>query len=77
MGAVPSFAGLPLNQPRLMGVVNVTPDSFSDGGDFLTHRWLYSTGLNYLTMAQTFLMWAASRPDPVLHLFLLTKNWRA
>jgi dihydropteroate synthase len=35
MGAVPSFSGLPLNQPRLMGVVNVTPDSFSDGGDFL------------------------------------------
>ena len=35
MGAVPSFAGLTLDQPRLMGVVNVTPDSFSDGGDFL------------------------------------------
>ncbi len=28
------FAGLPLDRPRLMGVVNVTPDSFSDGGDF-------------------------------------------
>jgi dihydropteroate synthase len=28
-----SFAGLALNQPRLMGVVNVTPDSFSDGGE--------------------------------------------
>ncbi len=35
MGAVPSFAGLTLDQPRFMGVVNVTPDSFSDGGDFL------------------------------------------
>ena len=22
--------------PRLMGVVNITPDSFSDGGEFLT-----------------------------------------
>jgi len=30
-----SFAGLALDCPRLMGVVNVTPDSFSDGGDFL------------------------------------------
>lgn len=30
-----SFAGLTLDRPRLMGVVNVTPDSFSDGGDFL------------------------------------------
>ena len=28
-----AFAGLPLDRPRLMGVVNVTPDSFSDGGD--------------------------------------------
>lgn len=35
MGAVPSFASLTLDRPRLMGVVNVTPDSFSDGGDFL------------------------------------------
>jgi dihydropteroate synthase len=28
-------AGLTLDRPRIMGVVNVTPDSFSDGG-----RWL-------------------------------------
>ncbi len=28
------FAGLTLDRPRIMGVVNVTPDSFSDGGDF-------------------------------------------
>jgi len=28
------FAGLDLDRPRIMGVVNVTPDSFSDGGDF-------------------------------------------
>jgi dihydropteroate synthase len=30
-----SFAGLSLDRPLLMGIVNVTPDSFSDGGDFL------------------------------------------
>ena len=30
-----AVAGLALDRPRLMGVVNVTPDSFSDGG-----RWL-------------------------------------
>ncbi len=29
------FAGLDLSRPLLMGVVNVTPDSFSDGGDHL------------------------------------------
>jgi dihydropteroate synthase len=29
------WAGLTLDRPRLMGVVNVTPDSFSDGGAHL------------------------------------------
>ncbi len=26
------FAGLPMDRPQIMGIVNVTPDSFSDGG---------------------------------------------
>ncbi len=29
----PAFAGLGMSRPRVMGVINVTPDSFSDGGD--------------------------------------------
>lgn len=29
----PPFAGLSMDRPRIMGIVNVTPDSFSDGGD--------------------------------------------
>jgi dihydropteroate synthase len=33
--ARPDFAGLRLDRPRLMGILNVTPDSFSDGGRFL------------------------------------------
>lgn len=33
-GPRPSLAGLTLDRPRLMGIVNVTPDSFSDGGNF-------------------------------------------
>ncbi|WP_119269464.1 dihydropteroate synthase [Taklimakanibacter deserti] len=28
----PDFAGLALGRPKLMGIINVTPDSFSDGG---------------------------------------------
>ena len=28
-----AMAGLTLDRPRVMGVINVTPDSFSDGGD--------------------------------------------
>lgn len=27
-------AGLTMDQPQVMGILNVTPDSFSDGGDF-------------------------------------------
>jgi len=32
----PSIAGLSFDVPRIMGILNVTPDSFSDGGDFTT-----------------------------------------
>jgi dihydropteroate synthase len=30
----PDYAGLAMDRPRIMGIVNVTPDSFSDGGTF-------------------------------------------
>ena len=30
----PSVLGLTLDRPRLMGIVNATPDSFSDGGRY-------------------------------------------
>ena len=30
------LAGLALDRPRIMGILNVTPDSFSDGGDHFT-----------------------------------------
>ncbi len=33
-GLRPPICGLSFDQPRLMGVLNVTPDSFSDGGRF-------------------------------------------
>lgn len=31
--ARPAIAGLAMDRPRIMGILNVTPDSFSDGGD--------------------------------------------
>jgi dihydropteroate synthase len=31
-------AGLTMDRPRIMGIVNVTPDSFSDGGSFASTR---------------------------------------
>ncbi len=33
--ARPDFGGLSMNTPRIMGILNVTPDSFSDGGLFI------------------------------------------
>ncbi|MFQ1699822.1 dihydropteroate synthase [Loktanella agnita] len=30
----PEIAGMAMDRPRLMGILNVTPDSFSDGGRF-------------------------------------------
>jgi dihydropteroate synthase len=32
------IAGLVFDRPRIMGIVNVTPDSFSDGGRYLGHE---------------------------------------
>jgi len=39
------LAGLPLDRPRIMGIVNVTPDSFSDGGNFLAAQSAIDHGL--------------------------------
>ncbi|MGE0698481.1 MAG: dihydropteroate synthase [Hyphomicrobiaceae bacterium] len=33
-----AIAGMALDRPRIMGIVNVTPDSFSDGGSFSSAR---------------------------------------
>ncbi len=35
LSAPRAFGGLTLDRPRLMGILNITPDSFSDGGLFL------------------------------------------
>ncbi len=41
----PSFSDLKLNASKIMGVVNVTPDSFSDGGDHETAETAIAHGL--------------------------------
>lgn len=40
-----ALAGLKLDRPRLMAVLNITPDSFSDGGDFFNHERALTHGL--------------------------------
>ncbi|MDX2204013.1 MAG: dihydropteroate synthase [Hyphomicrobiaceae bacterium] len=39
------IGGLSLARPRIMGIVNVTPDSFSDGGRFLDREAAVAHGL--------------------------------
>jgi dihydropteroate synthase len=41
----PAIAGIGLDRTRLMGVVNVTPDSFSDGGQFFSSEAAVAHGL--------------------------------
>ena len=41
----PPFAGLDLGRPQVMGVINVTPDSFSDGGNHFDSARAITDGL--------------------------------
>jgi len=41
----PTWAGFDLAKPLILGVVNVTPDSFSDGGDFASAEDAIAQGI--------------------------------
>ncbi|SMF32622.1 Dihydropteroate synthase [Tistlia consotensis] len=41
----PPFAGVAMDRPSVMGIVNVTPDSFSDGGDRFDPEVAIGSGL--------------------------------
>jgi dihydropteroate synthase len=43
--APPAWAGLPASRPLVMGIINVTPDSFSNGGDHLDPDRAIEAGL--------------------------------
>ena len=45
MADTPVWAGLTLDRPRIMGIVNATPDSFSDGGARLDPARAIDAGL--------------------------------
>ena len=56
LGAVrPDFAGLAMDRPQIMGIVNVTPDSFSDGGHYLDPRHAIIHGEQLLEAGATLL----------------------
>lgn len=42
------FAGLPLDRPLVMAIVNVTPDSFSDGGERVDPARAIDDGLRFV-----------------------------
>jgi dihydropteroate synthase len=44
-----TFAGLSLDQVRVMAIVNVTPDSFSDGGERLDPAQAIDDGLRFVS----------------------------
>lgn len=46
--ATRTFAGLSLSRPLIMGIVNVTPDSFSDGGDSFESGCAIAHGLGLM-----------------------------
>lgn len=44
-----SFGGVPLDRPRVMAIVNVTPDSFSDGGERFDPTQAIDDGLRFVS----------------------------
>ena len=44
-----AYAGIPLDRPLLMAIVNVTPDSFSDGGERLDPARAIDDGLRFVS----------------------------
>ena len=52
-----------LDRPRVMGIVNITPDSFADGGNTATYRLRSPTPAACWTRAPTSWISAASPRD--------------
>ena len=59
------IAGISMAKPRLMGVLNVTPDSFSDGGRFLTAEHAVAHAKRWRPQAPIFWTSAANQRVPV------------
>src|SRR4029453_5991906 len=49
-----NFAGVALDRPRVRGIVNVTPDSFSDGGERLDPARAVEDGLRFVSEGADF-----------------------
>ena len=60
----------------IMGVLNVTPDSFSDGGEFFTTEKAVEHGVRMAAEGAQLSTWEGNRPAPARNRFRRTKNWR-
>jgi dihydropteroate synthase len=60
------FVGLALDRPRLMGILNVTPDSFSDGGRFLGAEAALAQAGAMATAAEVAIAEEVARTAPVI-----------
>jgi len=57
------FAGLVADRPLVMGVINVTPDSFSDGGEFFEAGLAIEHGRRLVARGPTSsISWETTRP---------------
>ena len=63
--------GLDLKSPKLMGVLNVTPDSFSDGGQFRS----FDKALAHASLVQTGSILEENQADLEALRFLWMKNF--
>jgi dihydropteroate synthase len=52
---IASFGGVALDRPRVMAIVNVTPDSFSDGGERLDPKQAIDDGLRFVSEGADFI----------------------
>ena len=71
----PAIAGLAMDRSRVMGIINVTPDSFSDGGSHADtagadRAWAAACGRGGASSSMS----AASRPGPIPSPFRSTRS---
>ena len=74
----PAFAGLEMDRPHIMGIVNITPDSFSDGGQFLGAETAIAHGREMAAAGATILdIGGLSQHGPGLNRSPVVRNWPA
>lgn len=69
-----SFFALAGARPVIMGIVNVTPDSFSDGGLFVSKEAALAQAKKLAAEARILWMWAPNRHGRDIRLYPQMRN---